>query len=171
MRFFNSMQRNLSFADVIACIKYFIRSNPDSRYKIAVGTDSKVKGHHTCFATGIHIHRIGQGAWCCISKRVENRRYKSLEERIAQETAITYEITCLLNEELMDSLCSFAVRYKNFDCKLEAHMDVSETGESRKLIREMVGYFESAGIDAKIKPEAYVASSYANRHNKKEKAC
>lgn len=166
MKFFNSVQKNMSFSDVIAGIKYFIRANPDCEYRLAVGTDSQVKGKYTCFATGIHIHRVGQGAWCCISKRIESRRYKSLQEKIAKETSMTYEIACMLNEQLMDALCDFAVRYKNFDCRLEAHIDVGTKGETRKLIREMVGYFEGMGIEAKIKPDSFVASSYANKYSK-----
>lgn len=180
MRFFNSMQKNMSFADVVASIKYFIKTNPDSKYRLAVGTDSQVKGRYTCFATGIHIYRVGQGlvvsfancspmhprAWCCVSKMVENKRYKNLKEKISKETSITYEIAYMLNEQLMDALCDLTVKYKNFDCKLEAHIDVGTKGETRKLIREMVGYFEGMGIDAKIKPDSFVASSYANRYSK-----
>ena len=180
MRFFNSMQKNMSFADVVASIKYFIKANPDSKYRLAVGTDSQVKGKYTCFATGIHVHRIGQdwslalltarpcnlGAWCCVSKRVENKRYKNLKEKISKETSITYEMAYMLNEQLIETLCNFTLEYKNFDCKLEAHIDVGTKGETRKLIREMVGYFEGMGIDAKIKPDSFVASSYANRYSK-----
>ena len=156
----------MSLADVIASIKYFIRSNPDCKYRLAVGTDSQVKGRYTCFATGIHIHRVGQGAWCCISKRIEYKRYRDLAEKISKETLMTYEIANMLNEQLMDALCDFTVKYKNFDCRLEAHIDVGTKGETRKLVREMVGYFEGMGIDAKIKPDSFVASSYANRYSK-----
>ncbi len=101
-----------------------------------------------------------------MSKRVENKRYKNLKEKISKETSITYEIAYMLNEQLIDTLCNFTVEYKNFDCKLEAHIDVGTKGETRKLIREMVGYFEGMGIDAKIKPDSFVASSYANRYSK-----
>ena len=170
MTFFNSMKKNMSFQDVVESIKHFIEANPDSMYRLAVGTDSQVKGKYTCFATGIHIHRIGQGAWCCVSKRIENKRYRNLKEKISKETSITYEISYMLNEQLMDTLCNLMVEYKNFDCKLEAHIDVGTKGETRKLIREMVGYFEGMGIDAKIKPDSFVASSYANRYSKNVKA-
>lgn len=166
MRFYNSMQKNMSFSDVIASIRYFIKANPDSEYRLAVGTDSQVKGRYTCFATGIHIHRVGQGAWCCVTKIIENKRYMNLIEKISKETSITYEMAYMLNEQLIDPLCDFAIKYKNFDCKLEAHIDVGTKGETRKLIREMVGYFEGMGINAKIKPDSFVASSYANRHSK-----
>lgn len=160
----------MSFTDVIACIKYFIKSNPDSRFRLAVGTDSQVKGRYICFATGIHIHRIGYGAWCCVSKRLERNRYFSLRDKIAKETQLTYEVADMLNECLTDTFCGYAVKYKNFDLKLEAHIDVGTKGETRKLVREMTGYFEGIGIDAKIKPESFVASSYANRYSKKIRA-
>ncbi|TYQ15256.1 UNVERIFIED_CONTAM: hypothetical protein Cloal_1690 [Acetivibrio alkalicellulosi] len=166
MRFFNSMQKNMSFTDVVASIKYFIKASPDSKYRLAVGTDSQVKGRYTCFATGIHIHRVGKGAWCCVSKMVENKRYQNLKEKISKETSITYEIAYMLNEQLVEALCDLIIKNKNFDCKLEAHIDVGTRGETRKLIREMVGYFEGMGIDAKIKPDSFVASSYANRYSK-----
>lgn len=169
MRFFNSTQKNMSFADVIASIKYFIKTDPDSKFLLAIGTDSQVKGRFTCFATGIHIHKVGKGAWSCINKQIENKRYTNLREKIAKETLITYELANLLNDNLMEGLCGFANEYRNFDFKLEAHIDVGEKGETRKLIREMTGYFEGSGVDAKIKPEAFVASSYANRYSKKIK--
>jgi len=166
MKFFNSVQKNMSFADVVASIRYFIKMNPDCKYRLAVGTDSQTKGKFTCFATGIYIHREGSGAWGCISKRIQNRRYISLREKISKETQLTYEFVNMLNTELMSSLYDFVARYENFDCRLEAHIDVGTKGETRRLIREMVGYFEGMGIDTKIKPEAFVASSYANRHSR-----
>ena len=166
MRFFNSIQKNLSFADVVACIKYFIKGNPDCEYRIAVGTDSQVKGKYICFATGIHIHRVGQGAWCCINKRMEINRCKCFKDKILKETFITCEMSNLLNESLADALWDFTAKYRNFGCRLEAHIDIGTNGESRKLIREMTGYFEGMGVVAKIKPEAFVASSYANRYSK-----
>lgn len=166
MSYFNSTQRNMNFTDVVENIERFIKASPDNRYRLAVGTDSQVRGRYTCFATGIHIHRIGQGAWCCVDKIIEGKRYTSLKEKISKETLLTYEIVFMLNEQLIDMLCDFTERYKNFDCKLEAHIDVGTKGETRKLIREMVGYFEGMGIDAKIKPDSFVASSYANRYSK-----
>ncbi|MCX7748136.1 MAG: ribonuclease H-like YkuK family protein [Clostridia bacterium] len=166
MRFFNSTQKNMNLDDVAKNIMEFIAANPESKYRLAVGTDSQVKGKFTCFATGIHIHRVGAGAWCCIKKKVEDKRYKNLKEKIAYETVITYEIVCLLNEKITDALCETALKYKNFDFKMEAHIDVGVNGETRKLIREMVGYFEGMGVDAKIKPDSFVASCYANRYSK-----
>jgi len=170
MKFFNSSQRDMDIVTVAKMIKNFIAQNPNQNYRLAVGTDSQVRGNCTCFATGVHIHRVGQGAWCCVYKRVENRRYTNLREKISRETVITYEILSILHDLLIDTLCTYADNYRNFDCKLEAHIDIGTRGETRKLIREMVGYFEGMGVDAKIKPESFVASSYANRCSKNFKS-
>jgi len=148
----------MSFNDVLTNIERFIKASPDNRYRLAVGTDSQVKGGYTCFATGIHIHRIGQGAWCCVEKR--------MKEKISMETLLTYDVVFRLNEHLIYMLCELTENYKNFEFRLEAHIDVGTKGETRKLIREMVGYFEGIGIDAKIKPDSFVASNYANRYSK-----
>ncbi|NLN66274.1 MAG: hypothetical protein GX144_12885 [Clostridiaceae bacterium] len=169
MKFFNSTQKNFGFPEVVENIKKFIAASPEQKYRLAVGTDSQVNGKQTCFATGIHIHRIGQGAWCCILKKIENKRYDSLNEKISKETIITYEIMSMLNAQLIDTLCEYAVQHNTFDCRLEAHIDIGTKGETRKLIREMVGYFEGLGVDAKIKPDSFVASSYADRFSKNNK--
>ncbi len=170
MSFFNSLQKDLSFADVVACIKYFIKTNPDGAYRIAVGTDSQVKGSYTCFATGIHVHRVGQGAWCCISRRIDNKLYESLKDKISRETEITQEMVNALKESLIDALCDFTVKYENFDCRLEAQIDMGTKGEMRKLIRKMAGQSRGAGgDDAKIRPDAFAASGCPSRHSKKIK--
>lgn len=166
MIFFNSTTSGMNIEDVVKNITEFISKSPDSIYRIAVGTDSQVKGSCTCFATGIHIHRVGYGAWCCISKQIEPRRYRNLKEKIAKETAITYELAYTLNEMLMGFLAEYSMKHKGFEIKLEAHLDLGRKGETRKLIREMTGFFEGMGIETKIKPDSYVASSYANRHSK-----
>lgn len=156
----------MNFETVVEMIKNFIAQNPNQNYRIAVGTDSQVKGNYTCFATGVHIHRVGQGAWCCVHKKIEKRRYNNLREKISKETVITYELLSMLNERLIHTLCDYTAKYKNFDCRIEAHIDVGTKGETRKLIREMVGYFEGLGVDTKIKPDSFVASSYADRCSK-----
>ncbi|HZK26396.1 MAG TPA: ribonuclease H-like YkuK family protein [Thermoclostridium sp.] len=166
MLFFNSTQKDMNFTTVVKMIQKFIDQNPNQKYRLAVGTDSQAKGNYICFATGIHIHRLGQGAWCCVHKRTENKRYSNLREKISKETIITYEMLSVLSEQLLDILCAYTENYKDFDCKIEAHIDIGTKGETRKLIREMVGYFEGSGIDAKIKPDSFVASSYADRCSK-----
>ena len=53
-------------------IERFIKASPDNRYRLAVGTDSQVKGRCTCFVTGIYTQDRA-GAWCCVDKTIEQK--------------------------------------------------------------------------------------------------
>jgi predicted RNase H-related nuclease YkuK (DUF458 family) len=52
------------------------------------------------------------------------------------------------------------------DVELEIHLDIGPDGETRDLIREIVGMVMGSGFNAKIKPDAYAASSVADRYTK-----
>ncbi len=47
---------------------------------------------------------------------------------------------------------------------LEIHIDVGEHGRTRELIDEVVGYIRGSGFAVKTKPDAYAASSVADKH-------
>jgi uncharacterized protein len=166
MVFFNSTQKNMDFLYVVNKIEELIQKNPEDIYRLAVGTDSQSKHKRTCFVSAIHLHRVGYGAWGCITKKVYNRKFSSLREKIAKETIMTYELVLKLNEDLFDKICNLSIKNKAFNIDIEAHIDVGENGETRKLIREMMGYFQGTGIRALIKPYSYAASSYADRLSK-----
>lgn len=172
MIFSNSSNQNMNFEEVFENILSFIRQDPTSYYKLAIGTDSHVK-NATRFVTAIHIHRIGQdgigkGAWGCIKQHIIARRITSLREKISIETSLTQELLFLIDytrvSEILDILLPFAD--KGADFHLEAHIDIGHNGATRDLIQEMVGRFYGMGIDTKIKPDSYVASSYADRYTK-----
>ena len=50
--------------------------------------------------------------------------------------------------------------------QVEIHIDIGAQGETRDLIREVVGMVVGSGFAAKIKPEAFGASSVADKHTK-----
>jgi hypothetical protein len=168
--FFNSTQKNMSLEDVEINILDFINKTPRGDFKIMVGTDSQLIGQQTCFATGVVIHRVGHGAWCCINKHIEPRRITSLREKIHMETVSTYEVICTLNDLITLKTSEILLGSKDSTFKIEAHIDVGRNGATRTLIREMLGYFEGIGIPTQIKPYSFVASSYANRFSKTTKS-
>jgi predicted RNase H-related nuclease YkuK (DUF458 family) len=156
----------MNFDCVVGNIEELIQNNPDDVFRLAVGTDSQVRGGRTCFVSAIHLHRVGYGAWGCITKKVYNRKFSSLREKIAKETIMTYDLVLRLNEELFEKICEISLQNELFNIDIEAHIDVGENGETRRLIREMTGYFQGTGIRALIKPYSYAASSYADRLSK-----
>lgn len=47
---------------------------------------------------------------------------------------------------------------------LEIHVDVGEHGDTRTMIKEVVGMVTGNGFVAKTKPHAYAASYVADKH-------
>src|SRR3990172_4714578 len=50
--------------------------------------------------------------------------------------------------------------------KMEIHLDVGERGETRTIIREVIGMVTGSGFAAVTKPDAYGASKVADKHSK-----
>ena len=52
------------------------------------------------------------------------------------------------------------------DLDLEIHLDVGEKGQTKDLIREVVGMVVGSGFDARIKPDSFGASKVADKYTK-----
>ncbi len=170
--FHNSTQSQMTLDDVFDNILSFIKKYPVSSYKLAIGTDSHVKSI-TRFVTAIHLHRIGtdgvgKGAWGCIKEHVVHRRITSLREKISIETSLTQELLYMIDYKKVSQILDILIPYadKGADFSMEAHIDIGTKGATRELIQEMVGRFMGMGINTKIKPDSYAASSYADRYTK-----
>lgn len=79
--FYNLSEDHLAFSDVVMRMKDFIRKDPRSAYVLSIGTDSQVNQNVTTFMTAIHLHRIGKGAWGCLTQQVIERACKVLEKK------------------------------------------------------------------------------------------
>jgi len=155
--FFVSPSRGkLSFIAMMDTITEYIKGLPSSSYKIIVGTDSMVR-KETCFITAVVVHRLGKGARYYYRKKI-HRKIKSLRQKVFYETALSLELGGLIAKYFSES--GFA------DLQVEIHIDVGEQGDTRNLIKEVVGMVTGSGFQAKIKPEAYGASSVADKHTK-----
>lgn len=160
----------LSFDDVFLQIKAFILSNPQCDYKVMIGTDSQVHARFTTFVTGIVVQRIGNGTWTCAKKVAIERKMTNVYERISQETAFTEEVLSEFTETHQSQLVNIVLPYlyKGANLQFEAHLDIgsSDRNRTRVYVKEMKARIEALGFKASIKPDAFVASSYANRYTK-----
>jgi uncharacterized protein len=134
----------------------FMADDPSASYKLIVGSDSQAR-QDLVFVTAVVCHRLGKGARYYY-QRVRHRRMASLRQRIFYETSLSLEVAGDLSR-------MFAERGPN-DVELEIHLDIGPDGETRDLIREIVGMVMGSGFMAKIKPDAYAASSVADRYTK-----
>jgi len=168
--FQNLSEKYMSFEQVFQKIVQFMKRDPKGNYRLMFGTDSQVHGTYTKFITGIVVQREKKGAWACIRKIIVPRKMTNLHERIFYETSLTEEIVAMFTEERKNELIDIVLPniYKGSSFTVEGHIDIGsgKRNKTRIFVNEMVSRMESIGVEPKIKPDAFVASCYANRYTK-----
>lgn len=159
--FQNPSKGKLSLNQVVKEIADFIQAGPDSSYGLVIGTDShdyRVNGKDAIdFVTAIIVHRRGKGGRYFWQKNRQGKIH-TLRNKIYAETLLSVETAKTFVPRLKTSLNG------NGKYHLEIHIDVGEEGPTREMIKEVVGIVRGNGLTPKIKPEAYGASSVADKH-------
>ena len=150
----------LNISEVVSEVSDFVKKDPASFYSLVIGTDSQAKRidgkSEINFVSAVIVHRKGHGAryfW----KKEKKFRIPVLREKIYTETLMSLELA-----ENIVPLLRAAISPAKYD--LEIHIDVGSLGPTREMIREVVGMVNGNGYVAKTKPEAWGASSVADKH-------
>jgi hypothetical protein len=147
----------MNFNQVVDNLVNFILKEPKEVYRLIVGTDSEGKEEPE-FVTAIVIHRKGKGGRFFYQKTKTGKKY-TLRTRIYEETMKSLTLAMKLREALEKKLQKIQPKnYKN----LEVHTDIGQVGETKELIKEIVGMIKGNGFEVKIKPESFGASSVAD---------
>lgn len=149
----------------IELIKEFLEEKPNAEYSLVIGTDSherdndEKKNEKTInLVTAILVHRRGYGGkYFWMRKNVSD--IHSLREKIYAETLESLNFALSYVPLLRKSLNG-----ESPDYNLEIHIDVGEHGDTRDMIKEVVGMVTGNGFVAKTKPYAYGASYVADKH-------
>ena len=145
----------ISFEEIVD----IILEHRDNNGKISVGTDSFIKKQDCIFSLAICLYGAdGQNGGRYFIKRtnIDKRRYPNLLQRILAEVQKSVELGLKLLE-LIPVL------------DIEIHLDVSGSDKNNgtsKFAEMLTGYAKGAGFECKIKPDAYAASSIADKHSK-----
>jgi predicted RNase H-related nuclease YkuK (DUF458 family) len=134
----------------------FVAEEPQHQYNLIIGTDSLLNDR-TCFVTAIVIHRVGRGGRYFYRKQF-NRKMESLKQRILYEASLSLEVASRISGEL--------ARNGHSRLPIEIHLDVGDRGETKNIIREVVGMVTGSGYAARTKPDAYGATKVADKHSK-----
>lgn len=158
MLFTSPTRGQVSFQEMFDDLVNYTNEFPDDSYKLIIGTDShSFLNESVIFVTAVVVHRIGKGGRFYYHK--QKRHYmESLRQRIYYETFLSLEVATRLTEQLA----------QNGDCHLnvEIHLDVGEKGETRDIIKEVVGMVIGSGYQACIKPDSFGATTVADRFTK-----
>ncbi len=169
--FQNLEKKRMSFEEVFDHIVKFMLLKPYGNFRLMIGTDSQVHPGQTIFITGIVILNEGKGVWACIRKVVIPRKMLQLHERISYELSLSEEIVALFTEQRKNRLIDIVLPYlyQGATFTMEGHIDIGagKKNKTSKFVTEMVARMEAMGVEPKIKPDAFVASSYANRFTKR----
>ena len=160
--FYNPTKGNLRSYQVIEELIGYIMESPEKSYDIIVGCDSS-SGKEPHFPVVIVILRKGEGGRFFLKKiAYQNRKFYNWKERILEEVFLSCQLALFFREDLEKKreILSQAVNYQF----RYIHADVGENGQTKDMIKEVVGLIRGNGFEAKIKPEAYVATTVADRY-------
>jgi len=135
----------------------YVRTMPAETYDLIVGSDSQTTHQSTSFVSAVIIHRRGKGGRYYYIRKNE-RRQTNLRHRIYLETALSLE--------LADHLRAALEERGILDLAVQIHMDVGSQGDTRDLVREVIGMVRGSGFAPFIKPYACGASKVADRYTK-----
>mgnify|MGYP001559675135 CR=1 FL=1 len=158
--FISPTKGELTVEGVIDDVSNFVKDEPGCYYRLVIGTDSQVKSvggkPQIDYVTAVVVHRKGKGAryfW----KKEKKDKVPVLRDKIYTETLMS--LSCA--QELVP-LIRRAITPAKYD--FEIHIDVGPIGPTRDMIKEVVGMVSGNGFIAKTKPEAWGASSVADKH-------
>lgn len=154
---------DISLENMVLLIKEYLQEDSNAFYSLIIGTDSHEKTDQNGkkiihLVTAIVVYRHGNGGkyfW----KRRNQGNIHSLREKIYAETMESLQFALQFVPYFKQALNGKAPNYN-----LEIHVDVGEHGETRDMIKEVVGIVTGSGFVAKTKPHAYGASYVADKH-------
>lgn len=153
----------INVEESIELIKAFLEEKPNAEYSLVIGTDSHERENNgnsktINLVTAVLVHRRGFGGkyfW----RRKNLANIHSLREKIYAETLESLNFALSFVPLLREELNEYSSLYD-----LEIHIDVGEHGDTRDMIKEVVGMVTGNGFVAKTKPYAYGASYVADKH-------
>ena len=154
-RFYNPHLGELTFDQVVTTMVTAMAEDVKARYEILVGTDSSSGTDHVDFVSAVVLHKMGKGGRYFWTRRKE-RNVPSLRQKIWREAWLSFELAQQLLKKL--SACTL------LQFNLEIHVDIGESGRTKTMVDEVVGMIIGSGFAVRIKPEAYAASSVADKY-------
>ena len=137
----------------------FVKQHSSRDGIVYIGCDSFVEKKCCTFSTAICLAQAeGQSGGRYFIKRTktEASSFASLLQRITAEVERSIST-------------GMAVLEHHPQAKIELHLDVSDAqleNKTSKFADMMIGYARGNGFECKIKPQAFAASSVADKHSK-----
>lgn len=162
IKFHSPTKGALTFGQVTEEVVNIIQEEPNWPYELAVGTDSEKQfsdeKEQTHFAMAIVIRRLRKLNRIFTYHFLEDKKYWTIRDRMIAESILSITLTQELKSRLKDHL-----KIVSLEDIIWVHSDVGTNGETKTVIREVIGMIRGFGLQVKIKPEAWAASYVADR--------
>ncbi len=160
--FYSPTKGNLKINEAIRELVNYISEKPEKFYDIVVGCDSS-SSEEPHFPLAIVILRIGEGGRFFLKKiAYKGRKFYTWKTRILEEVLLSCQLALYLREQFEKEIKTLKRKNLNYQLRY-IHADVGENGQTKDMIREVVGLIRGNGFEPKIKPESFAASSVADR--------
>ncbi len=155
--FYNPSKGNMYIDEVLEELFLYVREKPDKFYDIIVGCDSS-SNEEPHFPVVLVILRKGEGGRFFIKKvAYNNRKFYNYQQRILEEVCLSCKLALSIRKDVEKKLSLYNYQFRYI------HADIGENGQTKSMIREVVGLIQGNGFEPKIKPESFVASKVADR--------
>jgi hypothetical protein len=164
LHFYNPTIGKLNFDKVIEEVFNYMREKPAKKYEIVVGCDSS-SDERPSFPVALVVLRKGQGGRFFLTKiqySPETKKFYNLHQRILQEVFLSCALALNFREAIQERVKESQIPL-NYQFQY-IHADIGVGGQTKDMIKEVVGLIKSNGFEAKIKPEAFAASVVADRY-------
>lgn len=154
---------NVEMNQIAKIIMKRVQENPDSEFKVFVGTDSQNIGPITKIVPVILLNVRGHGG-IFFYDVYKIKRINNIREKLNKETQISLSYADSLISEFDKLFNEFNFDYSVLNISI--HVDAGEKGETGKLMAEISGWIHAFGYDCSFKPNSYAASTVADRISK-----
>jgi len=156
--FYSPTKGRLLMSEVVKEIISYIREKPDMFYDVIVGCDSSSSDLPE-FPVAVVVLRKGAGGRFFLKKiSYGNKKFYHWKTRILQEILLSCELALTLKEDLLNKAKGLDYEFRYI------HADIGEQGETKEMIKEVVGIIKGNGFEPKLKPESFAASNVADRY-------
>ena len=165
--FYNPSRGNLTLSRVIDELFNYMAEDTERFYDIIVGCDSS-SGEEPNFPVAVVILRKGGGGRFFLKKikypPSAKKKFFNWKARVLNEVLLSCQLALSLREKIIDKAVKISTDSLNYQFRY-IHADVGENGQTKDMIKEVVGLIRGNGFEPKIKPESYVASVVADRYS------
>jgi len=160
--FYSPSKGRLSFSQMCQEILGYLVEKPDKFYQVIVGCDSSSSDSPE-FPLAVVVLRVGEGGRFFLKKiSYQNKKFYTWKLRVLEEVFLSCELALTLREELEKRIFQLPETPK-YEFRY-IHADIGQDGQTKEMIKEVVGIIKGNGFEPVLKPNSFAASNVADRY-------